>query len=370
MAAKTLHVGRPNIGNREKLMRRLNDILDSKWLSNNGPYVHTLEERIAEMVSVRHCIAVCNATVGLQIALKAAGVTGKVIVPAWTAVATVNALTWIGLEPVFCDVTRKHNIDPYRIKNAITERTSAILGVHLWGRPCFVNAIAHVAHRHDLRFLFDAAHAFGCSYRGRMIGGFGDAEVFSFHATKFVNSFEGGVICTNDDALAERARAMMTFGYQNGEVRYSGTNGKMCEPSAAMALTSIEGMDEFIAVNKRNYDEYRKQLPGVTFVTYDETERNNYHYVVIEIPDRDRVMEALHAERIMAKRYFWPGIHRMAPYRSGVSLPEIERLAACTLALPTGTAIGVDEITRVCDIIKRRRVEERTMQSMPAWAAS
>ena len=367
---ETLHVGRPNIGNREKLMRRLNDILDSKWLSNNGPYVRTLEERIAEMVSVRHCIAVCNATVGLQIALKAAGVTGQVIVPAWTAIATVNALSWIGLEPVFVDVDRRHNIHPYSWTKSITANTSAILGVHLWGRACSTNEIKHWAMQRGLKVLFDAAHAFGCSYRGQMIGGFGDAEVFSFHATKFVNGFEGGAITTNDDGLAERARAMMTFGYQNGEVRYSGTNGKMSEASAAMALTSIESMGIFIRANQRNYDEYRKQLPGVTFVEYDESERNNYHYVVIEIPDRDHVMEALRAEDVLAKRYFWPGIHRMAPYRSGVSLPETERLAACTLALPTGTAIGVDEITRVCDIIKRCRVEERTMQAMPEWAAS
>ncbi len=350
-------------------MRRLNDILDSKWLSNNGPYVRTLEERIAGFVNVRHCIAVCNATVGLQVVMKAAGVTEQVIVPAFTAIATAHALTWIGLEPVFVDVTRKHNIDPYRIKNAITERTSAILGVHLWGRPCFVSAITHVAHKHDLRFLFDAAHAFGCSYRGKMIGGFGNAEVFSFHATKFVNGFEGGAICTNDDALAERARAMVNFGYQDGEVRHMGTNAKMSEVSAAMVLTSIESMSYFVAINRQNYHEYRHQLPGVTFVEFDESESNNYQYVVIEIENRDRVMEALHAEHIMAKRYFWPGLHRVAPYCRGATLPETERLAACTLVLPTGTAIGVSEITRMCDIIKRV-MEESTMHSMPAWAAS
>ncbi len=369
---EALHVGRPNIGNRKRLMMRLNDILDSRWLSNGGVFVQRLEETVAELVGVRHCIAVCNGTVGLQVALKAAGVTGQVIVPAWTHIATAHALTWIGLEPVFADVNEQHVLGKRGIQYAISSCTGAILGVHLWGRPCSIEALEHKARCHDMGFplIFDAAHAFGCSHRGQMIGGFGDAEVFSFHATKFVNGFEGGAICTNDDALAERARAMINFGYRDGEVRHVGTNAKMSEVSAAMVLTSIESMGEFVAVNHRNYAEYRKQLPGVTFVEYDESEQQNYQYVVIEIPDRDRVMEALHAEKVMARRYFWPGIHRMAPYRwPAATLPETERLAACTLALPTGTAIGVSEITRVCDIIKRV-MEESTMHSMPAWAAS
>ncbi len=366
---ETLHVGRPNIGNRVSLMRRLNDILDRRWLSNDGTYVRALEYNIAEMVGVRHCIAVCNATVGLQVAMKAAGVTGQVIVPAWTHIATAHALTWIGLEPVFVDVTPWHNIDTARVQEAITARTGAILGVHLWGRPCWTEQLERIASCHEFPLLFDAAHAFGCSESGRMIGGFGDAGVFSFHATKFVNGFEGGVICTNDDGLAERARAMINFGYQDGEIQHMGTNAKMSEPSAAMALTSMESMGEFVAINRCNYHEYRRQLPGVTFVEFDESESNNYQYVVIELPDRDKVMEALHAENVLAKRYFWPGLHRERPYNTGATLPETERLAACTLVLPTGTAIGVAEITRVCDIIKRT-MEERTMQSMPAWAAS
>ena len=372
MGTETLHVGRPNIGDRMTFYDRTAVIFGRRWLSNNGCYVQSLEETVAKFVGVKHCIAVCNATVGLQVAMKAAGVTGQVIVPAWTHIATAHALSWIGLEPVFVDVNEWHNIDADVVRSAVTTDTAAILGVHLWGRPCSVRALEYIAELDDLCLIFDAAHSFGCSYFGQMIGGFGDAEVFSFHATKFVNGFEGGAICTNDDDIAERARAMINFGYRDGAVQYLGTNGKMSEPSAAMALTNIESMGEFIVVNKRNYDEYRRQLPGVVFVEYDETERNNYHYVVIEIENRDRVMEALHAERIMAKRYFWPGLHREVPYRTGVSLPETERLAACTLALPTGTAIGVDEVTRVCDIIKRTMEEStmRTMATMPAWAAS
>lgn len=369
MATETLHVGRPNIGNRDRLMLRLNDILDSKWLTNNGRYVRALEQQITEMVGVRHCIAVCNGTVGLQVALKAAGVTGQVIVPAWTHIATAHALTWIGLEPVFADVNERHNLGEHGIMYAMKGGIRAILGVHLWGRPCDVRWLTHYARCHNLRLLFDAAHAFGCSCRGQMVGGFGDAEVFSFHATKFVNAFEGGAICTNDDALAERARAMINFGYHEGAIQYMGTNGKMSEVSAAMALTSLDSIRTVITINQRNYHEYRRQLPGVTFVEFDETERNNYQYIVIEIPNRDRVMEALHAEGILARRYFWPGLHRLEPYRCGISMPETERLAACALALPTGTAIGVAEITRVCDTIKRA-IEERTMQNMPEWAAS
>lgn len=369
MDTETLHVGRPNIGNRTRFQGRLDDIFERRWLSNNGRYVQELEERIAEIVGVRHCIAVCNATVGLQVAMKAAGVTGQVIVPAWTHIATAHALSWIGLEPVFWDVDSTHHLEPSWWGGRTPIDAAAILATHLWGRPCDIDRLAGLAAAYRIPLIFDAAHAFGCSYRGQMIGGFGNAEVFSFHATKFVNSFEGGAICTNDDALAERARAMINFGYRDGAVQYMGTNAKMSEAHAAMALTSIESMQFFVAINRQNYHEYQNQLPGVTFVEYDEAECNNYQYVVIEIENRDRVMEALHAENIMAKRYFWPGLHRVAPYCRGETLPETERLAACTLALPTGTAIGIPEITRVCDIIKRT-MEERTMQAMPVWAAS
>ena len=362
-----LHVGRPNVGDRARFLARVEDILNRRWLTNNGPFVQELERSIAEMVGVKHCVAMCNATVALEIVIRALGLKGEVIVPSFTFVATAHALQWQEITPVFCDVDpRTHNLDPTRVEQMLTPRTSAIIGVHLWGRACAVEALTEIAARRGLKLLFDAAHAFGCSHNGRMIGGFGDAEVFSFHATKFFNSFEGGAVVTNDDGLAGKIRLMKNFGFAGYDnVVYVGTNGKMTEVAAAMGLTSLESLDDFIAVNRRNYEHYRaglERVPGIRLIDYDPAERCNYQYVVVEIDEeavglsRDDLQHVLWAENVLARRYFYPGCHRMEPYRTsfpnaGRLLPESERLAQRVLSLPTGTAVGPAEIAKVCRII-------------------
>ena len=362
------HVGRPNVGQREAFLERVNDILDRRWLTNDGPYLKQLEQRISQLIKVRHCIAVCNATLGLEIAIKAAGLAGEVIIPSFTFIATAHALEWQQITPVFCDINRAtHNIDPSRVEQLITERTTGIIGVHLWGRPCDVQALQDIASRHKLKLLFDAAHAFGCSFNGQMIGNFGNAEVFSFHATKFLNTFEGGAVVANDDELAAKIQLMRNFGFAGYDIVSSlGTNGKMSEVSAAMGLTSLESLENFVAANYRNYREYRQQLaevPGVSLLTYNQDGKCNYHYIVLEIDEaalgitRDQLDGIFWAENVLTRRYFYPGCHRMEPYRTlyaqaSRSLPETEKLAARVLCLPTGTAVGSDEITAICDIIK------------------
>lgn len=365
---KPLHVGTPNIGNRQRFQERVNDILDRRWLSNNGPYVQDFERRIAEFLGVRHCIATCNGTLALEIAIRALDLSGEVIVPAFTFIATPHALQWQAITPVFCDIDpRTCNLDPDSAEKMITPRTTGIVGVHLWGRPCAIEEIADIARARSLRLLFDASHAFGCSYKGQMIGTFGDAEVFSFHATKFLNTLEGGAIATNDDELASKARLMKNFGFIHyDKVVHVGSNGKMNEMSAAMGLTSLESMDDFVNANYRNYKQYQETLsriPGVQLLSYDERERCNYQYVVVKVDERltkirrDQFIPVLHAERVLARRYFYPGCHRMEPYRSyfphaGLLLPETERMASAVLSLPTGTAIGPTEITTVCQLLE------------------
>jgi dTDP-4-amino-4,6-dideoxygalactose transaminase len=363
-----LHVGRPNLGDRQRLLDRINDILDRRWLTNKGVYVQELEHKIAEIVGVEHCIAMCNGTVALEIAIRAAGLAGEVIVPSFTFIATAHALQWQGITPVFCDIDpQTHNLDPHRVEQRITPRTTGIIGVHVWGRPCDVEALTCIARRHNLKLLFDAAHAFSCSYKGQMIGGFGEAEVFSFHATKFFNTFEGGAVVTNDDDLANKMRLMKNFGFRGYDnVIYIGTNGKMSEVSAAMGLTSLESLGEFVAANYRNYKQYQSELtgvPGVHLVSYDESERCNYQYIVLEIDEeviqvnRDQLVEILHAENILARRYFYPGCHQMEPYRSyfphaGLLLPNTERLVTQVMSLPTGIAVREDEISQICQILR------------------
>lgn len=379
---KPLPVGRPNIGRRERFLKRVGNILDGKWLTNNGPCVREFEQWISSTLGVKHCIATCNGTLALEMAIRALGMTGEVILPSFTFIATAHALKWQEITPIFCDVDPStHNIDPNKVEALITPRTTGMIGVHLWGRPCNVEALEQVSKKHKLKVLFDAAHAFGASYKARMIGQFGDAEVLSFHATKFLNTFEGGAVVTNHDGTAEKVRLIKNFGLSASDDGLClGTNGKMSEISAAMGLTGLESMEEFISTNYQNYRQYKRELkgsPGVDVMAYDETEKNNYQYAILELDEsvtdigRDPLLEVLRAEHVFARRYFYPGCHAMEPYRSlfpeaGRSLPHTERLAKRLLSLPTGTSIMENEISGIADIVRfvirngtevRRRLE-------------
>lgn len=366
--AQKIHVGRPNIGDRQSLFERINDLLDRHWLTNSGPYVEDFEKKIARFVNCKHCIAICNGTVALEIVIRALELKGEVIVPSFTFIATAHALQWQEITPVFCDIDPKtYNIDVNKVEAMITPRTSGIIGVHLWGHPCNIDILESIAKKHHLKLLFDAAHAFSCSYRGRMIGTFGDAEVFSFHATKILNTFEGGAVCTNNDELAAKIRLMKNFGFSGYDnVIYIGTNGKMTEISAAMGLTGLECLDDFISINYSNYVSYEKELgevSGVRLIRYDESERCNFHYIVLDVNeeaaglDRDTLIEILNAENVLARRYFYPGCHRMQPYRSyfpnaGLMLPETERFCRRVLVLPNSTAVNADAIKQIVQIIR------------------
>jgi len=365
--AEPLLVGRPNIGDRATFMRHLEGAFDRRWLSNFGPVVKEFEQRLAQYLGVRHAVTVCNATVGLEIAVRALGLSGEVIVPSFTFVATVHVLHWLGLRPVFVDIDpATHNVDVDAVRRAITSKTSGIIGVHLWGRACDTEALESIAREHDLRLMFDAAHALGCSHRGRMIGGFGECEVFSFHATKFFNTFEGGVITTNHDDVAHRLRLMSNFGFHGlDNTDCVGVNGKMNEACAAMGLANLDALDGFVKTNRANYEVYRRRMaaiPGLQCIVYDDSERWNYQYVVVELDQaafglpRDILYRILHAENVMVRRYFYPGCHRMEPYRSGAvgavpELPQTEALSDRVLAFPTGTQTAPVEVDAICDLL-------------------
>lgn len=375
-----LHVGRPNIVDREKFLQRVNDLLDRRILTNYGPYVQEFERRMADLIGVRHCIAVCNATIGLEAVIRALGLSGEVITPSFTFIATVHSLQIQGIKPVFCDIDAStHNIDPNRIRECISPNTTGIVGVHVWGRACEVRALSEIADEYGLKLYFDAAHALACSYQGNMIGGFGEAEVFSFHATKFVNSFEGGIIATNQDELAEAIRLMINFGFRGYDnVLSLGTNGKMSEVSAAMGLTNLENLPAIVSKNRENYECYReslKKFTGIELIAYDEQAQNNFQYVVVEIDEekagisRDLLIQLLHAENILVRRYFYPGCHQMQPYRTlypnaGLHLPTTERLVQRVMTLPTGLSIALVDILTIADLLDfilqhKNRIGER-----------
>jgi dTDP-4-amino-4,6-dideoxygalactose transaminase len=309
----------------------------------------------------------CNGTVALEIAIRALGLSGEVIVPSYTFIATAHALHWQEITPVFADIDPvTHTLDPRAVREMITPRTTGIIGVHLWGRGAPDAELQSIAAEHGLTLMYDAAHAFGCTLSGRMIGQFGACEVLSFHATKVFNTLEGGAVVTANDELAEKIRLMRNFGFAGFDnVIHPGTNGKMVEACAAMGLTNLEHLDSVIAANRRNYLTYQKALfglPGLTLREYDDRERHNYQYVVVEVgPEspvaRDCIVAALHAENILARKYFWPGCHRMKPYRdlfphARLMLGNTERVAASVIVLPTGVTLSPEVSSTIAAVIR------------------
>jgi len=363
-----LHVGRPNIGNRTRLMGKLEQILDRRWLTNNGSCVQEFEKKISELCGAKHCIAVCNGTIGLEIVIRALGWSGEVIIPGFTFVATAHALRWQQIDPVFADVHfDTHNIDPVSVEKIITSKTTGIIGVHLWGQPCDIDGLKWLAKRHRLGLMFDAAHSFGSSLGSQTIGSFGDAEVFSFHATKFVNSLEGGAIVTNNDELAQKCRLMTNFGFLGFDnVGYVGTNGKMNEFSAAMGITSLESMSDFISINQANHKEYCVKvgsIPGLSILDPGTKGKSNYQYVIVDVDpnicplSRDHLLDVLWSENVVARRYFYPGVHNMEPYVSeqrgrNNELFNVEKISGRIMVLPTGQAMKLSSISTIANILK------------------
>lgn len=362
-----VHVGKPNLGNRRMFLESVNEILDTGRLTNDGPFVRRFEKTLQEYLGVKCCIAVNNATIGLQIAAMSLEISGEVILPSYTFIASAHALLLQGLKPVFVDIDRNtHNIDPNKIEEKISRHTSAILGVHLWGRACDVDSINAIAKRHDLRIIYDAAHALGASSNGIKIGNFGDCEVFSLHATKFINSFEGGIIATNDENLGKKLKLIRNFGFSGfDQVDLLGTNGKMPEVSAAMGLAVFDSMAEIVEKNKSNYRKYVDELRNVEcmkIMRYSEENSSNYQYIVLEIDEkscplsRDEIITVLHSENILARKYFWPGCHRMAPYCNWkidtVGLADTESVAGRVVVLPTGNSVELSDVKMICDVLK------------------
>ena len=368
--AEKLYVGRPNLCDRAKLHAALDQIFDNRWLTNDGPFLRRFEERLQTFLGVRHVVAVCNATIGLQMVYRALGradpARRKALMPAFTFIATAHAWEWEGGTPVFCDVDPdRHLLAPADVAARLDDETGLIVGVHVWGQPGRIDELEALARARKIPLVFDSAHAFSNFHGSRRIGGFGDAEVFSFHATKFFNTFEGGAIATNDDALAAELRHMRNFGFAGYDrVVRLGTNGKMQEISAAMGLCLLDEIDGLLETNRRNYRAYRAAfagLPGISLLELDKPETLNCQYVVGHLsPDlpafaRDLLVDVLWAENVVARKYFYPGCHRSAPYAARAPVPVLpvtDDLCRRVVVFPAGAAVAPDQIRLIADTVR------------------
>lgn len=360
-----LLVGQPNLGDKKQFQKLLDGAWERRWLTNDGLLVKELEKSLCEKLNVEHCFVVNNATIGLMIAARALELTGEVIMPAFTFIATATAMEWMGLKPVFCDVNRfTHSIDPEEIRKLRTSKTSAVLGVHIWGYPADIDGLQKICSELKLKLFFDAAHAFGSSYQGRSIGNFGELEVFSFHATKSFNTGEGGAIVTNNATLAKKIRLLRAFALEGEKVLASGINGKMSELSAALGLTNLSIMDQVWEANRTNHSHYLKNLKdvdGVRVVIPSQVHSVKHPYVVIEIDEsvagvsRDLLFDILNEEGVKVRRYFFPGCHRQKPFmENGIarSLPNTDAISNAVLTLPTGSTVSPAQVDQVCHIIR------------------
>lgn len=335
----------------------LEGIWKRQWLTNNGPLVQELELKLKEYLGVKHLIYVNNGTIALQIALKALAVQGDIITTPFSYVATTNSILWEGCRPVFADINSSdYNIDPGKIEALVTKNTVGILATHVYGNPCDVEAIEKIAQRHNLKVIYDGAHAFGARYKNQQVLSYGDIATCSFHATKIFHTVEGGAIITNNDELAKKMTLYRQFGHIGDEHFSIGINGKNSELHAAMGLCLLPMMDKFIAGRKKiaeTYDSHLKDLPLQKPVSLNGVEYNySYYPVVMDSEERlEKVKALLQQHDVITRRYFYPSLNHLPQY-SGESCPVSESVSVRVLALPLYYELAEKEVITICDLIK------------------
>ena len=360
---KPVMVTRSSLPPLEEYVEMLKPIWDSAWLTNMGEYHETLKARLKEYLGTPRLELFVNGHMGLELALQAFGLEGEVITTPFSFASTTHAIVRNGLTPVFCDINDwDYTLDADRLEERITERTCAIVPVHVYGNLCDVERIQEIADRHHLRVIYDAAHAFGETRNGVGVGQFGDASMFSFHATKVFHTIEGGAVAFREEWLADRLYQLKNFGITGYEsVDYVGANGKMNEFQAAMGLCNLGHVDQEIGKRKRLAMHYRKRLegvPGIRLCPEQPGVRYNYAYMPVVFEgfgaERDEIFEKLKEHNIFPRKYFYPCINAYACYRDrfqAEDTPVAARVAAHVLTLPLYADLGMDVVDEVCDVI-------------------
>lgn len=341
-----------------KYQHYIDEIYANGWVTNGGPLVQRLEQRLTEYLGVKNIVLVSNGTVALEIAYRALGISGFVVTTPFSFVATTSSLVTNGLLPIFSDIDPfTYNIDPNRIEDAITPNTSAILGVHVFGNACEVETIEHLAKKHKLKVIYDAAHAFGVQYKGQSLLNYGDISTLSFHATKLFHTIEGGALIINDDALVQKARYLINFGIENTEsIPELGTNAKMNEFEAAMGLCLLDDL-ELIREKRASIEKiYQDKLKNIVqFQKRNIHASQNFSYFPIVLKSENElktIQTALNKENIFPRRYFYPSLDTLKYIEPKQYCPIARDIAKRILCLPMYADLESNDQYHICEIIQ------------------
>lgn len=366
--SEKLQIIRPTLPAYESVALQVADMFATGMLTK-GKYVHQFEERLADHMSVKHAVCVSSCTLGLMLTYQGLGLSDEVIVPSFTFMATVHPLAWLNATPVFVDID-PHTwcVDPAQVEKAITPRTTGIVAVHNFGNPADIEALEATARRYDLKLVFDAAHGFGVLYRGKPVGRYGDAEVFSTTPTKLLVTGEGGVVATNDDGLADHIRIGREYGNDGhyGSL-FAGLNARMPESSAILGLKSLEMLEESAEKRNRVVHLFRgrlEELPGLTFQTVLPGNRCSYKDLSVLVDEdafgltRDQLAQALQAENVDTRKYHDPPVHTHQTYRHLYgryrgALPVTDRVSAQSLSLPIYSHMDEATVDGMCTAVER-----------------
>lgn len=354
-----INVTKTWLPNKQKYFSYVDQIYKNGWVTNNGPLLRELEERLADYLGVKNIVLVANGTLALEVAYRTLGLSGDVITTPFSFVATTSSLVTNGLHPVFADIDPGTlNIVPEKIKNAITAQSSAIVPVHVFGNACDVESIDRIAQENGLKVVYDAAHTFGVKYKKRNICSYGDISTLSFHATKLFHTIEGGALVINDDSLVEKARYLINFGIENAEsIPELGINAKMNEFEAAMGLCILDEMDEILEKRRTVYERYEKELNGlVEFQIQNPDSTQNFSYFPMLLKDETSVFalqKILKEKDIFPRRYFFPSLDTLSYIQPKQECKTSRDTASRILCLPIYPDLPKEIQTLIIDTIEK-----------------
>lgn len=365
-----IFVTRSSMPSTEEYIEEIRSIWDSHWLTNMGEKHKALQAELQKYMGVPNVELLTNGHMALELSLQAMNLQGEVITTPFTFASTTHAIVRNGLEPVFCDIDPEtYTMDVTQIERLITDRTCAILPVHVYGNICNIEEIERIAHKYGLKVLYDAAHTFGETYKGQGIGNFGDASCFSFHATKVFNTIEGGAVCYRDPDMGRRLYELKNFGIHGPEeVDAVGANAKMNEFCAAMGLCNLRHVDEEIAKRRAVVERYREHLEGVDGLRLNVQQpevRSNYAYFPVVFDEnlfgasRNEVMDALAQNGIGARKYFYPLTNTFECFHGKYDVdatPVALHVAKRVLTLPLYADLSMEDVDRICKIVLEQKL--------------